>query len=355
MTLETSPQNSQKIGSINTLRFIAAMFVLFYHFTFVFYYAKTTHIDIPFLRDMFQYGYLGVELFFIISGFVICLSAEHRNGYGFLKSRIGRLYPIFWASAIITGIFLVFGGNIINAPLTLDRFLANLTMVPQIVPGNFTLLDPSYWTLAVEIKFYFVVFLLLILKQFKRIELLAILSSVGITLGIVFADMPITWASYFISGIIFYKVYKNGLTNWRIFGLCNTLFISIYFALARIPHQVANFQGTQFSPAVITVYILGFYILFLLISLNTFRIPNNKYINLLGILTYPLYLLHQQIARVWFSYGYLKDIPLLISFVIVIAFIFIMSYIIHRLFERHGRVFIDRTLDRVTPKFIKNL
>jgi peptidoglycan/LPS O-acetylase OafA/YrhL len=355
MTLETTASNTQKIGSINALRFLAAMFVLFYHFCFVFYYAKTTQVDIPVLRELFKYGYLGVELFFIISGFVISLSAEGRNAYSFLKSRLGRLYPVFWASAVVTGVFLVFGGSIINQPLSLSKFLANLTMVPQIIPGSYTLLDPSYWTLAVEIKFYFIIFLLLIFKQFKRIELFSILASIFITLGIFFTDIPIIWTSYFIAGILFYKVYKEGLTPWRIFGLCNTLFISIYFALARIPSHNLNFKGTEFNPTTITLYILSFFVMFLLISLNKIKIANNRYINILGVLTYPLYLLHQQVARILFTYGNIKEIPLYISFTVTIILLFVISYIIHRLFERHGRVFIDHKIDRVTPNFIKNL
>jgi peptidoglycan/LPS O-acetylase OafA/YrhL len=355
MTLETTPPNTQKIGSINALRFISAMFVLFYHFTFVFYYAKTTQIDIPILRELFKYGYLGVELFFIISGFVISLSAESRNAYGFLKSRLGRLYPVFWASAIVTGIFLVFGGDIINSPISLEKFLANMTMVPQIIPGGYKLIDPSYWTLAVEIKFYFIIFLLLIFKQFKRIELFSIIASILILFGIIFTNMPIMWTSYFIAGILFYKIYRHGLTPWRIFGLCNTLFISIYFALARIPNHNANFPGTDFNPNTIILYILSFFIIFLLIALDKIKIYNNKYINILGILTFPVYLLHQQIARILFTYGNIKNIPLYISFIFIIIFLFIISYIIHRLFERHGRLFIDRKIDRVTPNFLKNL
>ena len=355
MTLESSAQNTQKIGSINALRFLAAMFVLFYHFTFVFYYAKTTFVDLPSLRHLFQYGYLGVELFFIISGFVISLSAEHRNAYGFFKSRIGRLYPVFWASAIITSLFLFLGGNLINVSLSVPRFLANLTMVPQIIPGTQTLLDPSYWTLAVEIKFYFVIFLLLIFKQFKRIEFLGICASILITIGIIFFDLPILWTSYFIAGVLFYKVFKEGLTPWRIFGLCNTLFISIYFAIKRIPDHVQNFPGAEFNSTTIAIYILSFYVLFLLISLNKIRIPNNRYINFLGILTYPLYLTHQQVARTLFTYGHIKGISVYITFAGIMVLIFGLSFIIHKLFERHGRVFVDNTLDKITLKFIKNI
>ena len=100
-TLKT-PSKTSKIGSINTLRFLAAIFVVFYHFAFVFYHSTLSYIDIPVLRYLFQYGYLGVDLFFIISGFVISLSAEDRNAYGFFKSRISRVYTVFWISAIVT-------------------------------------------------------------------------------------------------------------------------------------------------------------------------------------------------------------------------------------------------------------
>jgi flagellar biogenesis protein FliO len=48
-------------------------------------------------------------------------------------------------------------------------------------------------------------------------------------------------------------------------------------------------------------------------------------------------------------------VPLYISFTFIILFIFSISYVIYRLFERHGRLFIDRKIDRITPGFIKNL
>ncbi len=353
MTLEPSETKTHRIGSINTLRFIAAMFVLFYHITFVFYYAKTTHIDMPFFRGLFQYGYLGVELFFIISGFVISMSAENRNAYGFFKSRLGRLYPIFWVSVIITSLFILFGGNIINANITWTRFIANMTMIPQIMSQTY--IDPSYWTLVVEIKFYFFILLLLLFKQFKRIESLSIGVSILITIGIFFFDLPMMWPSYFLAGIIFYKIYKHGLNNWRIFGLCNTFFISIYFALARIPNHEANFIGTDFKPTVIVLYVLLFYIIFLMISLDKFKIHNNKYINILGIITFPLYLLHQQISRILFTYSNINSIPLYTSITFTILFILIISFFIHRIFEKHGKIMIDKVLDKVTPRFIKDL
>lgn len=354
--MDTTVTNT-KIGSINTMRFLAAILVLLYHFTFIFYFAKTTHVDMPIFRYFSQYGYLGVELFFIISGFVISLSAENRNAFGFFKSRVGRLYPLFWVSVAITGIFLFFGGGIINANITIPQFLLNLTMLSQLIPTRYGigLLDPSYWTLAIEIKFYAIVFVLLLLKQFKRIESLSLIASSALMLAMLLFNLPLTWASYFLAGIFFYKIYRNGMTNWRIYGLCSTFFISIHFALARIPSFEKNFAGTSFSPTIIVLHILAFYIFFLLVSLNKLRVPNNAYINILGLLTYPAYLLHQQVARVLFSYGYLQGIPAYVSLPIITAFIFILSYGIHKLFETRGRILLNTALEKIVPTRIKNL
>lgn len=360
MTIETTTPNTNKIGSVNTLRFIAAIFVMFYHFTFMFYHRDLTYINIPILRDLFQYGYLGVDLFFIISGFVISMSAENRNAYGFFKSRLGRLYPVFWISLIVTSLFLFFAGEIINYNITWYGFWTNMTMIPTILFDENTVgfIDGSYWTLALEMKFYLMIFILLIFRQFKRIEWLTIPISLIMLISAIFYnikfDSDLIWIPNFLAGIIFYKIYKNGLNNWRIFGLCNTFIASIIFATNRIPDLEAGYK-TIFNPNTITLYILFFYVIFILISLNKFKIPNNKYINIFGILTYPIYLLHQQIAKILFTYAGIKNIPLYISFVSITIFIILLSFLIHKIFERRGKVMIDKTLDRITPRFLKHL
>lgn len=352
MTLESSAQNTQKIGAINTLRFVAAAFVVLYHYVFSFYYREIPYVDLPALRPLFQYGYLGVDLFFIISGFVISLSAEGRGAYGFFKSRIGRLYPIFWVSAIITTLFLLVGGHLIYSEVSLSRFLASMTMIPSFFSAD--PLDGTYWTLAIEMKFYFVILLLLIFKKFKDIEVMAIILSVLTLIFPAVVDSEIVWIPNFIAGVIFFKIYKSGLTNWRIFALCNTLLASLIFSLRRVPYLSEGY-GVPFNPTTITMYFLCFYLLFLMISLNILKIANTKYINILGLLTYPVYLLHHQIGKILFTYAGIKNIPLWISFASITLFSLGLSYLVHALFERRGRIILDKTLDRIIPSSLKRL
>ena len=95
---------------IGLLRFVAAFGVLLYQYVFRgYHHDHLSPVDYPLLGSIFQYGYLGVELFFIISGYVVLLSAYHKNVREFFLSRVIRLYPAFWIACtlcfIITYLF----------------------------------------------------------------------------------------------------------------------------------------------------------------------------------------------------------------------------------------------------------
>lgn len=95
-----STQVIERVGILDGMRFCAAMVVLLFHFAF----RSWTSADIPtvvnygLLGDISKYGYLGVDLFFMISGFVILMSAEGRTATAFVRSRAIRLYPAYWFS-----------------------------------------------------------------------------------------------------------------------------------------------------------------------------------------------------------------------------------------------------------------
>jgi len=178
-----------------------------------------------------------------------------------------------------------------------------------------------------------------------------LLSALFLNIGV---ESQLVWIPNFIAGILFYKIYKEGLTPWRIFGLANTFAASLIFTLQRIPFLEDGY-GVDFSANTITAYMLISYIIFLFISLDTIKVPNNKIVNILGLLTYPVYLLHQQIARILFTLAAEKNIPLYISFPGMIFFICIISYYIHSPVERRGKLALDRLLDKITPSNLQRL
>src|SRR5436190_9331039 len=108
----------------------------------------------PVLSHISKYGYLGVDVFFILSGFVILLTAYEKDAIGFTIARIVRLYPAYWICVTLTTVAVLLAGNI-HRHLTPAQYLANLTMAHS----YFGVEDISgvYWTLAVELKFYFLI------------------------------------------------------------------------------------------------------------------------------------------------------------------------------------------------------
>lgn len=97
------------------------------------------------------YGNLGVQLFFVISGFGIWMSSWGRTVADLFRSRVSRLYPAYWvAIAVITGAAVVMPSVVRH--LRPDEILVNFTMLQQPVGARRVL--GVYWTLWVELRFY---------------------------------------------------------------------------------------------------------------------------------------------------------------------------------------------------------
>jgi peptidoglycan/LPS O-acetylase OafA/YrhL len=102
-----------------------------------------------------------VDLFFIISGFVIFMTLENsRHVYDFAAARFARIYPAYLASLLLTTCVLLLSPLVMLKP-TAMQFAANLTMVPQIFRQE--VVDGVYWTLSYEAAFY--VFAALVIRR----------------------------------------------------------------------------------------------------------------------------------------------------------------------------------------------
>jgi peptidoglycan/LPS O-acetylase OafA/YrhL len=139
-----------RLPALDSLRAIAALSVLFYHYT-----NGYEHVVGPHTRPVpnVEWGHLGVDLFFIISGFVIAWTLERSSSLAdFAFGRFARLYPAYLAGATITGV-VVFGFGFNPAHIQTSDIAWNAIMgLPQLVKANN--LDASYWTLGVELSFY---------------------------------------------------------------------------------------------------------------------------------------------------------------------------------------------------------
>ncbi len=163
-----------RLTSLDALRGVAALAVVVFHFTFSFD-DRGTFPGYPRAVVSFAGGRYGVQLFFVISGFVILWSIQRQSTVGkFAFSRFSRLFPPYWASLLFVSAYILFAQHVLDAgigPLTFTsgQWFANLTMVPRwIPPFRFHEVDSAYWTLAIEMGFYVLIGVMMVIGLTKK-------------------------------------------------------------------------------------------------------------------------------------------------------------------------------------------
>ncbi len=353
-------ESSNRIYQIDLFRFLAALSVVLFHYLFRGYSADNmSDLNFSEIGHFFKYGYLGVQMFFIISGFVITLSISERSLTRFAISRFSRLYPIYWISVLLTfSIIVLFGAPRYTADL--KQLLFNLTMFQKYF--GVANLDGVYWTLFIEMKFYiFVIGLYLILNKWKEIKLDYLIYS-WLSLSVMylfFSDLSILkqvnrffifeWSSYFIAGIIFYQIYRNKLnfkySTLLLFSFC----ISIYYAIPEMEEMAMQYH-TTLSPYIVSASIAIFYLLMLLVSCKKLNRINYSGLRKIGMLTYPLYLIHQNIGFIIFNHfnTYINKYVLVI---ITVVLMLLTSFVLSEFYEPIVSKFLKTRL----KSFAKNI
>ncbi|WP_169311972.1 acyltransferase family protein [Pseudopedobacter saltans] len=344
----------KRVYQIDLFRFIAAIVVVLHHYLFRGHAADgKSPIAFDGLADIFKYGYLGVDFFFIISGFVIVLSIRDLSIKKFIVSRITRLYPAYWFCVILTFLVITYFGSPIfyaNFP----QLIANLTMLHSFI--GYDNIDGVYWSLIVELQFYFLIGAFLIFNQFVKIKFdHLVLFWLGITvLHLFFKDFIIfkaayyllilEWSSYFIAGIIFYQIFKEGIKTKHIVLLLICLAISLKGAIIQID-KVQQHYNTSFSPYIICAAITAFYLLMFLVTTGRLQAINSPKMLQLGLLTYPLYLVHQNIGYIIFNnFGMYINKYFLLLFTVTLMLM--LSYFISKYIEPPIAAFLKNVLEK---------
>ena len=138
-----------RLLELDVLRGIAALAVVLFHYT-VRYQQLYGYAVAPDL--VMTYGFLGVEFFFCISGFVIFMTLDRtRRPMDFVVSRASRLWPAYIAAMILT-YCAVHLCALPGRATTFGQALINLTMFQELL--HVPHVDAAYWSLQVELIFY---------------------------------------------------------------------------------------------------------------------------------------------------------------------------------------------------------
>ncbi|NRA12355.1 MAG: acyltransferase [Crocinitomicaceae bacterium] len=328
----------ERLRELDALRGIAALLVVMFHYTML-------HES---SQDGWVLGVTGVDLFFIISGFVIFMSIERiKTPQDFLRRRFFRLFPVYWTIVTFTAILTYFNfAEMINvAPLTTSRYLSNLTMFQKLL--GVQSIDGPYWTLLVEMQFYIIIAIALLTKRIKVVLIICSLF-LGFLLFNELVMQPISseWFEwlffkadlrmpiimripFFLAGILFYKLYKKE-GNWMTMVGILACYITALLIFQSLGPAKSYISLPQY--VFTTSIYFGVFILFLQNQLNFIVSPTTLFF---GRISYSLYLIHQFLG-INLIMPYLEkhyEIPYIQGAIISIAVSTLLAFIVTKYVE----------------------
>lgn len=322
MTESQSSRSKGRLIELDALRGLGAISVVLYHLTTRFpqLFPRADHV--PFI---FWEGEYRVLLFFAISGFAIFFSLERISSVGdFVVNRFSRLFPAYWTAILLTLSF-VYMGHIDRLKIAPLSILANFTMLQGYL--YLPAVDGVYWTLTVELGFYACMIALWVLlgQGMRRLEPMLIPwlalkwlmhywpgfpSRVAILLILQF--LP-----FFLIGVLFYRIWA-GQRGWR----------------AQLPYFTATLltlYGTDTPDLLIAA--LALCLIFAAMLVGGIRFLCVRPLLWFGAISYPLYLVHENIGFVVMLNAQAMGLNHWIGFGSALGAVVLIAWLLHHYVE----------------------
>jgi peptidoglycan/LPS O-acetylase OafA/YrhL len=360
----SAERQGRRIAFLDGLRGVAILAVLLYH-----YFSRWTppiHSEnlYPYgnvLFRPFQFGFYGVELFFIVSGFVIALTLYQCESMGeFLARRFARLYPAMLVCSVLTFFVASFvPGSTFEVH---GRwFLPSLTFVsPEIFnklfsSTRFDSLDGAYWSLYVEVKFYLLVALIYFLNRRHFVRNMVSFSAATFILGqlsYVYSLSSPTRVAKLLQGSMAVLQLANNLP-WFIIGIGYFLYFErkavsqwLTLVIVGIAQLVIGSHGDMVPTATAILIPCFFFAAMENEALGKFL--SLKPLTMVGVSSYSLYLLHQNIGVTLIRF-FSKTLSLGVAASVVLAIavgvtLISFSYLLFQLYEKKANKYLLRAL-----------
>lgn len=330
-------EKKERIFVLDGLRGLAIILVLLFHGYYIwadYYPYKNLYEN----NILFKYGSLGVQLFFLISGFVILMSVERTATFlKFIKNRWLRLFP----SMLICSLTIYFTASffyerpfgIPNLKSVLPGILfVNNGVLEKVFQTDFPVLELSFWSLFVEVKFY-MIFGILYYTFNRKVSLIGIFSLyflAAVLQILVFYEVLLetSWMKIYIGSFIHF--------GWFVVGALTFIYYQNrekkYLWLAVFVFICSLLYGYKFQDLMlIGCLILMTFIFFGALFWNKLGLLfSNNILKFIGFISYPLYLLHENmlISLIIKIHNYYPKIPFILLPIFSFIFIGLLAYII---------------------------
>lgn len=310
-------QNAEQLAAIESLRGCAALMVLTYHL------AKLMKLPVPasigFIHTHF---WLGVPLFYTISGFVLAYGYADRICEGgrpgvlaFYARRLFRIAPLFY---FMMGLWLVASWLVSGKTFSAQTLLLNVFFLYGLVPGEHESIVWAGWSIGVEMLFYLVFPIIVLLFRGVKSTLVAFLLTCVLSAAVFnalqdakltsYANMNLgTQLPFFIAGMACYRVWqairfvRHVQAGWVLFVL--TLLAAVLLASDRF---VIALEQWQLLAAQRNVWAVLFGTLILSVCLASNPLLECGLLRHFGKLSFSVYLVHPMAMAVLIKVGFVE-------------------------------------------------
>lgn len=349
-----SPKQSRHIASIQVCRGLATILVVLGHLHGIELKYCTTDLMRP-----FDHGALGVDLFFVISGFVITAVTtgkfhSPRNAGIFLYHRVARIYPILW---IFTTIAVAAYYLLPRLSQSGWNHAVSIVSSYTLIPSQRPMLLLQAWTLSYELYFYLAVFLLMLLTPERiaqrllllwGIAIIALKLWIGLSPSAIIQLLISPTALEFIAGGMLFQLYRQHRLP-RAAGplllVASAIWLTVIIAYSNQAHSGQAVWITD-APWPRPILYGTFSTLFLLGAVELERHHLVRFppaLEALGDWTYSVYLAHlfvlELIGRLAFRFFHLHNSILLIDLISLPAAIFV-GYLSYRYLENPLKIYL---------------
>jgi peptidoglycan/LPS O-acetylase OafA/YrhL len=359
-----APAPKRHFYGLDLLRIIAASFVLLNHFALFGWAvpdgsARGGAAAFPLLAPFAGTGAIGVQIFFVISGFVITMSTVGMGPADFVRHRVIRIIPALWICAVIALLARLAYGE--PAFELAAAFLRSIVLSPK---GPY--IDGVVWTLVVEAVFYGLVFMIMLRTGGRGMNTLAValalVSAVFLSLHAMamifdfmaggrrldalldrfpFKVLLLRHGVFFAAGMLLFSIHQTGQARWKTGMLmlcCGFGLVEIAIATKTLPVALASsFLWLASVGAIVFSFCRAE-------AIHQKFAKHSKLIRDLGRLSYPLYLNHFTLGMILVPSLFAAGFGAAAAFVIAMSAILASSWAVMRWPEAMAQSWMRRML-----------
>ncbi|MEO6328899.1 MAG: acyltransferase [Ginsengibacter sp.] len=308
-------QKTQRLDSLDLLRGIAVLMVCFCHFGAP---LSNDNTYSAVFNAFYKYGRFGVQMFFVISGFVIPLSLYNgkftfSNYFTFIHKRITRIHTPYIFALAVTLVIMFLSAYLVNRNIPENLFTIFQSVFYNHIPYN----NPVFWTLIVEWQYYiFIGLFYCLLVKYPKLSV-----GIGIPVFVFIGQMGYFSFIHFFSFIVFFLIGNIGFLVYTKQGNCllNSLMIA-----GLIIFSFCFYALTAALVSMVTILFILFY-----------KRAISKHLLFIGKISFAVYLIHYPIGMKFLTLPYpiLHQQPAFILFIFGLCMIILLSYFFYKWIE----------------------